>query len=76
MIKKIHCYELKGSEKQLKEMYSLLEFEKYRDPKMTKYFDVWSNYPYGVFFFPKKEYFVSKYGNTNYEECLKEYRGY
>ena len=75
MIKKIHCYELKGSKKELKEMEYIMEYEVYRTHKNTsKYFDLWIGLC-GLFAFPKKEYFVSRNGNTNYEQCLREYRG-
>jgi len=75
MIKKIHCYELKGSKKELEEMEQIMEYETYRrNPKASKYFNRWIGL-YGLLVFPKKEYFVSRNGNTNYEECLEEYRG-
>ena len=76
MIKKIQCYELKGSKKQLEEMEHIMEYETYRrDQKAPKYFNIWISL-YGLMVFPRKEYFVSRNGNSNYEECLKEYRGY
>ena len=73
-IRKLFCYELKGTKKQLDEMYKLMNYEDFYNPLFTKYFDLWIGY-YGYCYFPKKEYFVSRNGNTNYNESYLEYKG-
>lgn len=68
VIKKVFDFELKGTEKQLKEMYDLWNREDFYNPKFKKYFLCWVNYGTGIYAFPRKQYFVSIDGNTNWEE--------
>ena len=56
--KNIFGYELKArSEKQLDEMYELLNFEDYTNPKFIKYFHVWVSEGPGLYWFPKEQYY-------------------
>lgn len=55
--KNIYGYELKGTEKQLKEMYDLLNYEAYDNVRFTHYFHVWIKEGTGVWWFPKEKYY-------------------
>lgn len=68
--KSIFGYELKGTEKQLNEMYELLNYEDYDNKKFAKYFHVWVHEGTGVHWFPKEKYYG---GYVAYGIALLEY---
>lgn len=65
--REIFGYVLTGTKNQLDEMKELLNYERYKDKKFTKYFHVWIHYGKGVFFFPKEKYFKAKEFEDGYE---------
>lgn len=67
LIRKVFNYELKGTKKQLEEMYDLFNKEDFYNPKFKKYFHCWINYGTGIYIYPRKQYFVSCNGCTNWE---------
>lgn len=76
MEREIFGYTLKGTEKQLDEMYDLFNREDYTTAGFQHYFYVWVNEGTGVYFFPKERYFVSDYhGERHYAIALLNYGG-
>ena len=55
--KNIFGYDLKGTEKQLNEMYDLMNYEAYDKRNFTQYFHVWVKEGTGVWWFPKEKYY-------------------
>lgn len=72
VIKNVFGFELKGTERQINEMYDLINREDFYNPKFKKYFLCWVNQGTGIYYFPRKQYFVSKDGNTNWEKLYNE----
>ena len=69
-------YEIKGTEKQVNEIYHMYMFESLnrRTFKMyKKYFNIWVHNGTGIYAFPKEKYFVSRKGETNYAVALLQY---
>ena len=71
-IRKLFSYELKGSKKELDEMYKLMNYEDFYNPLFKKYFHLWVGL-YGFYYFPKQEYFVSKDGINDYNLAYRNY---
>ena len=72
IIKQVFEFELKGTTKQLKEMYDLWNKEDFYNPLFKKYFLCWVNLGTGIYACPRKEYFVSYKGNTSWQEFYDE----
>lgn len=71
--KTLFGYECKGTPEQLDEMYDLLNYEDYANPKFQKYFHVWvSTNNTGVYWFPKEAYYG---GEETYVHALLKYAG-
>ena len=73
MEREIFGYHLKGTDKQLDEMYDLLNREDYTSSKFQHYFYVWVHEGTGVYWFPKERYFVSFRGERHYPIALFYY---
>lgn len=70
----IFGYELKAkTEKQLNEMYDLLNYEDYDKKRFSHYFHVWVHEGTGVYWFPKEKYYG---GTTPYAIALIHYADY
>lgn len=58
--KRVFSYKLRGTKKQLEEMYDCLNRECYWETKFKKYFEVIRT-THGLFFIPHKKYYVGDY---------------
>ena len=71
--KQVFSFVVKGTTKQVNEMYDLMNFEYFKNTNFRKYYDVLYG-SYGIMCFHKKTYFVSHNGNDDYEDALWRYR--
>ena len=62
----------KGTPHQIERMKYLEDRELYWTDEFNKYFKVGSLFGLGLYFYPKKKYFVSDNSETDYEVALRK----
>lgn len=73
--KNIFGYLCEGTEKQMNELYDLINREDYTNPRFQKFMYIWiSGDNIGLSWFPKEKY--SQYKGNNYVVALAKYMGH
>ena len=73
--KKFGKFVVKGTEKQVNEIYDTFNKERYWSETAVKYFHVYISLGSGVFMFPKRQYFVSWNNITDYRKAFEKFTG-